>query len=127
MFMGRTAFILHQKVPCSDIFCAGSDSGGGAGIQADLKTFAALGVFGTSAITAVTSQNTRGVNGIHEVPAEVVSKQICSVLDDMSVHVVKIGMLPNVEASFHTQLASGEVLVDGSKANVSRILPADDE
>ena len=72
---------------------AGSDSGGGAGIQADLKTFAALGVFGTSAITALTAQNTVGVRGIHPVPAGFVVEQVEAVLDDLPVRAVKTGML----------------------------------
>ncbi len=76
---------------------AGSDSGGGAGIQADLKTFAALGVFGTSAITAITAQNTRGVRGVHLVPAEIVAAQIAAVLEDFDVAAVKIGMLGSAE------------------------------
>jgi len=76
---------------------AGSDSGGGAGIQADLKTFAALGVFGTSAITALTAQNTRGVAGIHAVPAEFVELQIATVLDDIGADAAKTGMLANRE------------------------------
>jgi hydroxymethylpyrimidine/phosphomethylpyrimidine kinase len=72
---------------------AGSDSGGGAGIQADLKTFAALGVFGTSAITALTAQNTTGVSGVHPIPPEFVVAQISMVLDDLPVAAVKTGML----------------------------------
>ncbi|MGH8874103.1 MAG: bifunctional hydroxymethylpyrimidine kinase/phosphomethylpyrimidine kinase [Acidimicrobiia bacterium] len=76
---------------------AGSDSGGGAGIQADLKTFAALGVFGTSAITALTAQNTVGVQGIHAVPPEFVDLQITSVLSDLPVAAVKTGMLATAE------------------------------
>ncbi|MFT4116971.1 bifunctional hydroxymethylpyrimidine kinase/phosphomethylpyrimidine kinase [Bradyrhizobium sp.] len=72
---------------------AGSDSSGGAGIQADLKTFAALGVFGASAITALTAQNTRGVTGIHAVPAEFVTAQIDAVFSDLDVGAVKIGMV----------------------------------
>src|SRR5690349_879896 len=72
---------------------AGSDSGGGAGIQADLKTFTAFGVFGTSAITALTAQNTEGVRGILPVPAEFVRAQIDAVLDDLPVAAVKTGML----------------------------------
>lgn len=75
------------------ITIAGSDSGGGAGIQADLKTFSALGVYGASAITALTAQNTRGVQGIHEVPAAFVTQQIDSVFVDLAVTAVKIGML----------------------------------
>jgi len=76
---------------------AGSDSGGGAGIQADLKTFAALGVYGASVITALTAQNTREVAAIHEVPAAFVAAQIDAVLGDLAVGAVKIGMLGNAE------------------------------
>jgi hydroxymethylpyrimidine/phosphomethylpyrimidine kinase len=72
---------------------AGSDSGGGAGIQADLKTFAALGCYGMSAITALTAQNTRGVSGIHAVPPEFLKAQIQAVVEDIGVDAVKLGML----------------------------------
>ena len=72
---------------------AGSDSSGGAGIQADLKTFAALGVYGASVITALTAQNTQGVTGIHQVPAEFVTAQIDAVFSDLTVGAVKIGMV----------------------------------
>ena len=72
---------------------AGSDSGGGAGIQADLKTFAALGCFGMSAITAITAQNTMGVSAIHALPADMVGAQIDAVFSDIGVDAVKIGML----------------------------------
>ena len=72
---------------------AGSDSSGGAGIQADLKTFAALGVYGASVITALTAQNTRGVTGIHAVPADFVAAQIEAVFSDLAVGAVKIGMV----------------------------------
>ena len=75
---------------------AGSDSSGGAGIQADLKTFAALGVYGASVITALTAQNTRGVSGIHPVPAEFVTAQIDAVFGDLDVKAVKIGMVAQV-------------------------------
>ena len=75
---------------------AGSDSGGGAGIQADLKTFAAHGVFGMSAITALTAQNTLGVQGVFEIPADFVALQIESVLTDIGADAVKIGMIANV-------------------------------
>lgn len=71
----------------------GSDSGGGAGIQADLKTFQAFGVFGTSAITAVTAQNTTGVHAVHTIPADIVSEQIRAVTCDFAVAAVKTGML----------------------------------
>ena len=72
---------------------AGSDSGGGAGIQADLKTFSALGVYGASVITALTAQNTRGVTGIHDVPPDFITAQIEAVFSDLAVNAVKIGML----------------------------------
>ena len=72
---------------------AGSDSGGGAGIQADLKTFAALGCYGMSAITALTAQNTQGVRAIHGVPADFLKAQIAAVIEDIGVDAVKIGML----------------------------------
>lgn len=72
---------------------AGSDSGGGAGIQADLKTFAALGCYGMTAITALTAQNTQGVRAIHGVPPEMLRDQIDAVMEDIGAHAVKIGML----------------------------------
>jgi len=84
---------------------AGSDSSGGAGIQADLKTFAALGVYGASVITAVTAQNTTGVSGVHPVPADFVAAQIDAVFGDLDVKAVKIGMV--------AQLATVEAVVAG--------------
>lgn len=75
---------------------AGSDSGGGAGIQADLKTFAALGVYGASVITALTAQNTLGVQGVHPVPPDFVAAQLSSVLSDLDVRAIKIGMVGDV-------------------------------
>ena len=72
---------------------AGSDSGGGAGIQADLKTFAALGVYGTSALTAITAQNTLGVTDVHEIPTSTISAQIDAILSDIGADAVKTGML----------------------------------
>src|SRR3954471_16611353 len=76
---------------------AGSDSSGGAGIQADLKTFAALGVFGASVITALTAQNTQGVSGIYQVSPEFVTAQIDAVFSDLLVGAAKIGMVAQVE------------------------------
>jgi hydroxymethylpyrimidine/phosphomethylpyrimidine kinase len=76
---------------------AGSDSGGGAGIQADLKTFQALGVFGTSALTAVTAQNTLGVSAVHEIPLSVIAAQIDAVAEDIGVDAAKTGMLSSAE------------------------------
>src|ERR1700757_902298 len=77
---------------------AGSDSGAGAGIQADLKTFAALGVYGASVVTAVTAQNTHGVAAIHDVPPESIGAQIDAVCSDLAIGVVKIGMVSRVAA-----------------------------
>jgi hydroxymethylpyrimidine/phosphomethylpyrimidine kinase len=76
---------------------AGSDSSGGAGIQADLKTFSALGCYGMTAITAITAQNTVGVSAIHGVPVEVLQAQIRAVLDDIGADAIKIGMLHSPE------------------------------
>jgi hydroxymethylpyrimidine/phosphomethylpyrimidine kinase len=95
---------------------AGSDSGGGAGIQADLKTFSALGVYGASVITALTAQNTRGVTGIHDAPADFVTQQIDAVLGDLKVDAVKIGMLsqPATIAAVAKGLAAykGPIILD---------------
>ncbi|KAL2641906.1 hypothetical protein R1flu_009493 [Riccia fluitans] len=87
---------ISVKVP-RVLTVAGSDSGGGAGIQADMKTCAALGVFCTTAITALTAQNTIGVQGIYPVPAKFLEKQLKSVLSDIGADVVKTGMLPSAE------------------------------
>ena len=76
---------------------AGSDSGGGAGIQADLKTFSALGAYGASVVTAVTAQNTVAVTAIHLIPPQVISAQIEAVIGDLNVSVIKIGMLSSDE------------------------------
>lgn len=86
---------LHSDTPryARVLTIAGSDSGGGAGIQADLKTFAALGCYGMSAITALTAQNTVGVQGIHAVPSAFLKSQLQSVIEDIGVDAVKIGML----------------------------------
>src|SRR3954447_26417750 len=80
---------------------AGSDSGGGAGIQADLKAFAACGVHGTSAITAITAQNTVGVTAVHQIPPEIIEAQVRAILNDLPPRAIKLGMLgdaPTVEA-----------------------------
>ena len=77
---------------------AGSDSGGGAGIQADLKTFSALGVYGASVITALTAQNTKGVTAIHDVPPDFIAAQIDAVFSDLHPGAVKIGVLGNSPA-----------------------------
>jgi hydroxymethylpyrimidine/phosphomethylpyrimidine kinase len=78
---------------------AGSDPSGGAGIQADLKTFSALGAYGAAALTALTAQNTRGVAGIHHLPARFVAAQIDSLYDDLRIDAVKVGMLATAEVA----------------------------
>lgn len=87
---------MENCYPCA-LTIAGSDSGGGAGIQADLKTFSALGVYGASVITAVTAQNTVGVRAVHEVPVDIVCVQLDAVLEDLPINAVKIGMLSSAE------------------------------
>jgi hydroxymethylpyrimidine/phosphomethylpyrimidine kinase len=84
------------RTPCA-LSIAGSDSGGGAGIQADLKAFARCGVHGMSAITAITAQNTLGVSAIHPVPAETILAQVRAVVGDIGVDAVKVGMLATAE------------------------------
>ncbi|TFL16141.1 bifunctional hydroxymethylpyrimidine kinase/phosphomethylpyrimidine kinase [Jannaschia formosa] len=95
---------------------AGSDSGGGAGVQADLKAFSALGVYGTSAITAITAQNTRGVFAVEPVSPQTVSAQISAVLDDIPPGAIKIGMLasPEIVAAVAIAIAGydGPVVLD---------------
>src|ERR1700742_4073590 len=91
MDRGDTAGVT-QRLPIA-LTIAGSDSGGGAGIQADVKAFAALGVYAASVVTALTAQNTRGVRVIHYPPPEIVGAQIDAVLEDFDVAAVKIGML----------------------------------
>ncbi|MDP9021916.1 MAG: bifunctional hydroxymethylpyrimidine kinase/phosphomethylpyrimidine kinase [Actinomycetota bacterium] len=81
--------------PARVLTVAGSDSGGGAGIQADLKTFQALGAYGMTVITALTAQNTVGVQGVHEIPPDFVVRQLKSVVEDIGVDSVKTGMLAN--------------------------------
>jgi hydroxymethylpyrimidine/phosphomethylpyrimidine kinase len=88
---------------------AGSDSGGGAGIQADLKAFARCGVHGTCAITAVTAQNTLGASAIHQVPPEIVLAQVRAVIDDIGVDAVKVGMLGTVEVTLAVAEALDEL------------------
>ncbi|MGY5766141.1 bifunctional hydroxymethylpyrimidine kinase/phosphomethylpyrimidine kinase [Brachybacterium sp. DNPG3] len=83
--------------PPTALTIAGSDSGGGAGIQADLKTFSALGVYGTSALTGLTAQNTQGVQGILPVPVDFVIAQLMSVVDDIPIDATKLGMLTSAE------------------------------
>lgn len=95
---------------------AGSDSGGGAGIQADLKAFSAMGVYGASVVTAVTAQNTQSVTAIHPVPDDVVAAQIRAVLEDIKIDAIKIGMLgtPSLIAAVADALAGydGPIVLD---------------
>jgi hydroxymethylpyrimidine/phosphomethylpyrimidine kinase len=87
---------MTDRIPVA-LTIAGSDSGGGAGIQADLKSFHAFGVFGTSALTAVTVQNTRGVSGVHPIPVDVVRAQIRAVAEDLHPGACKSGMLATAD------------------------------
>jgi len=99
--VNRTVSPSERTEPPVALTIAGSDSGGGAGIQADLKTFHAFGVFGTSAVTAVTAQNTIGVHGVHIVPPDLVARQIHVVCEDLAPAACKSGMLadaPTIEA-----------------------------
>ena len=102
----------------SALTIAGSDSGGGAGIQADLKTFAALGVYGTCVLTAITAQNTVAVTAVHEVSKEVILAQIEAVVSDIGVDAVKTGMLSSnaiidcVSEAIATNSLLGPVVVD---------------
>ncbi|HEY3379346.1 MAG TPA: bifunctional hydroxymethylpyrimidine kinase/phosphomethylpyrimidine kinase [Armatimonadota bacterium] len=84
------------RYPCA-LTIAGSDSGGGAGIQADLKTFAAFAVYGASVITAVTAQNSLAVRAVHNIPPHVIAAQLDAVLEDLPIRVVKIGMLSTAD------------------------------
>ena len=84
--------VRDVRIPCA-LSIAGSDSGGGAGIQADLKAFAACGVHGMTAITAITAQNTVGVTAVHAIPPEIILAQVRAVAEDIGVDAVKIGML----------------------------------
>ena len=89
------AFLVGEVFVKTAMTIAGSDSGGGAGIQADLKTFSALGVYGTSAITAITAQNTQGVTRVLELPPDLVAAQIDAIVSDIGADAVKTGMLAN--------------------------------
>ena len=98
-----------SSAPPRVLTIAGSDSGGGAGIQADLKTMLALGVHGMSAVTAVTAQNSVGVQGVWELPAEAVLAQVASVVDDIGVDAVKTGMLASAALVRATVTALADV------------------
>jgi hydroxymethylpyrimidine/phosphomethylpyrimidine kinase len=86
---------MSMSRPPVALTIAGSDPSGGAGLQADLKTFSALGVFGTSVVTALTAQNTQGVTGVHVIPSEFVSQQLETLIADIRLDAIKIGMLAN--------------------------------
>lgn len=120
----------HHFIPPVALTIAGSDSGGGAGIQADLRTFAAFGVHGTSAITAVTAQNTRAVADLQMLPVRIIRAQIEAVLGDFRVSAIKTGMLgtatiarclaEELERHRHIPLIVDPVLVATSGANLAR-------
>ena len=95
--------------PPAVLSIAGSDSGGGAGIQADLKAFARCGVHGMTAITALTAQNTVGVTGVHPVPGEFIVEQVKTVAEDIGVDAVKIGMLGTAEIVAAVREALGHI------------------
>jgi hydroxymethylpyrimidine/phosphomethylpyrimidine kinase len=103
---------------------AGSDSGGGAGIQADLKAFARCGVHGTSAITAITAQSTVGVGAIHPVPAEIVLAQVRSVIADIRIDAVKVGMLGTLAGTLAVAQALDE-LPPGTPVVVDPVMVAE--
>jgi len=107
----------HSQRPPVALTIAGSDPSGGAGIQADLKTFSALGAYGTAVITALTAQNTQGVTGIHLVPADFVTQQLDTLVADVRIDAIKIGMLANREladavAAFLRENAFDVVVLD---------------
>jgi hydroxymethylpyrimidine/phosphomethylpyrimidine kinase len=108
---------VTQRLPIA-LTIAGSDSGGGAGIQADLKTFAALGVYAASAVTALTAQNTRGVRAIHYPPPGIVSAQIEAVLKDFDVAAIKIGMLGSAEIA---NVVAETLLPPGEGGSIGRL------
>lgn len=106
----------HTHIPIA-LTIAGTDPSGGAGIQADLKTFSALGVYGATVITALVAQNTQGVRAIHDVPPPFIAEQLASVFDDLDVKAVKIGMLSRPEvietvASSLTRYGVEKLVVD---------------
>ncbi len=103
---------------------AGSDSGGGAGVQADLKAFAACGVHGMTAITAITAQNTLGVTAVHNIPAEVILAQVRAVSADIGVDAVKIGMLGNVE-TIEAVAAALDELPEGTPVVLDPVMVAE--
>ena len=100
------------------LIIAGSDSGGGAGIQADLKTFSALGVYGASVITALTAQNTKGVTAIHDAPADFVSAEVDAVFSDLDVNAVKMSIVSTLVQGFRNG-TDGFIRVENATALTS--------
>jgi len=115
---------MVSRVTPTVLTIAGSDSGGGAGIQADLKAFARCGVHGMSAITAITAQNTVAVSAIHPVPPEIVLAQVRAVLSDIGVDAVKVGMLGTVEITLAVAAALDE-LEPGTPVVVDPVMVAE--
>jgi hydroxymethylpyrimidine/phosphomethylpyrimidine kinase len=110
---------MHGRV----LIVAGSDSGGGAGIQADIKAVTALGAYAATAITALTAQDTRGVHGVHPVPVEFVRQQMRVVLDDLGADVVKTGMLHDA-AMIHAVVAELDACTSRPKLVVDPVMVA---
>jgi hydroxymethylpyrimidine/phosphomethylpyrimidine kinase len=113
----------HSSIP-RVLSIAGSDSGGGAGIQADLKAFAACGVHGMTAITAITAQNTVAVSAVHAVPAEIIIAQVRAVLEDIGVDAVKIGMLGTI-ATIDAVGSALDLLDDGVPVVIDPVMVAE--
>jgi hydroxymethylpyrimidine/phosphomethylpyrimidine kinase len=112
-----------RRIPCV-LTIAGSDSGGGAGIQADLKAFAACGVHGMSAITAITAQNTVGVSAVHAIPPDVIIAQVEAVQNDIGIDAVKIGMLGNT-TTIDAVAAALDVLPKGTPIVLDPVMVAE--
>ena len=103
---------------------AGSDSGGGAGIQADLKAFAAAGVHGMTAITAITAQNTVGVTAVHAIPPDIIIAQVRAVASDIGIDAIKIGMLGTVE-TIEAVIAALDELPSGTPVVLDPVMVAE--
>jgi hydroxymethylpyrimidine/phosphomethylpyrimidine kinase len=119
-----TAFMSAIAHTPRALTIAGSDSGGGAGIQADLKAFARCGVHGTSAITAITAQNTLGVSTVHSIPTDIILAQVRAVVADIGVDAVKVGMLGNAEV-VHAVAQALDELPPGTPVVVDPVMVAE--